>query len=266
MNVKIIDTTLRDGEQQAGIALRKEQKKKIAGMLSELGIAQIEAGTPAMLGEELESVKAIAAMGLSSKISAWNRMNTEDVKASVECGVDVIHISAPVSEIQIALKLNKDPEWVLEKLEETVRFAVNQKFAVHVGMEDASRADIFFMEKVCAVALQAGASMVRYADTVGVLRPSTIKKDIAILKSRVPVKLGIHTHNDLGLALSNTLSAAQAGVSYVDTTIGGIGERAGNCNFRHFIEQSERYNIKTDIIKDVKKIKEYEQLILHELF
>ncbi len=219
-----------------------------------------------MRGEELESIKAIAAIGLQSKISAWNRMNLEDIKASVECGVDVIHISAPVSQIQIVSKLLKEPSWVLEKLEEAILFAKNQGFTVHVGMEDASRAELDFMEKVCRVAYDAGAVMVRYADTVGIASPLKIRSDIETLTSRVPVKLGIHAHNDLGLALSNTLNAAASGVSFVDTTIGGIGERAGNCNFLDFVKQSERYQFTTNITEDVKKIKKYEKKILQYVF
>ena len=263
MKTKIIDSTLRDGEQKVGIAFSSGQKIEIAQTLSELGVDQIEAGTPAMQGEEKKSVRKIAGLGLKAKISAWNRMNIGDFMESMECGVDIIHFSVPVSDIQIEYKLKKDRNWVIDKLLESITFIKENGFTAHVGMEDASRSDIDFLELVCQKSFEAGASMVRYADTVGLASPKKIRESISFLAGKIPINIGFHGHNDLGMALANSLEAASSGAAYVDCTIGGIGERAGNCNFFDFIEQSERYNIKTNIKEECDEIKKAEQKILY---
>lgn len=141
MGIKIIDTTLRDGEQKAGIALSVEEKVEIAKIISEMGVYQIEAGIPAMGGDEKSSVTKIAALGLKSKIAAWNRMSTKDIDISMECGVDIIHISSPVSDLQIKYKLEKDRNWVVENLKKTITYALEKDCEVTVGLEDSSRAD-----------------------------------------------------------------------------------------------------------------------------
>jgi homocitrate synthase NifV len=236
MDVKIIDTTLRDGEQKAGLALTVAEKVSLAKLLDSLGIYQIEAGVPAMGGEEKLSIEKIAALNLQSRIAAWNRMNIKDISHSIDRGVDVIHISVPSSDRHINEKLQKDKNWVINELKKCIVFAKEKGFIVNVGMEDASRAQMDFLEVICETARTEGAEMARYADTVGILDPAKLFSHIAHLRQKVNIALGIHTHNDFGMAIANALSAVRAGAGFVDCTIGGIGERSGNCNFSSFIK------------------------------
>ena len=145
MDVKIVDTTLRDGEQRAGVALGIEDKVNIAKLLDKMGIYQIEAGIPAMGGSEKVSIKKIVELNLKCKIATWNRITIEDIKNSLDCGAQIIHISAPVSDIQIKTKLNKDRNWVMDNLMRCINFAKENNAYVSVGLEDASRANFTFL-------------------------------------------------------------------------------------------------------------------------
>ena len=241
MQIKIVDTTLRDGEQKAGIALGIEDKVAIARLLDSLGIDQIEAGTPAMGGSEKKSIEKIASLGLKSKISAWNRMNIEDIQHSLDCGVEIIHISVPTSDIQISTKLNKDRKWVLDSLKRSINYAAEKSAVVTVGMEDASRANFRFILEVTETAMKEGVQRVRYADTVGILHRQRAYDEIQKLRDMTNADIEIHAHNDIGMAVANSLWAAKAGANYVNCTIGGAGERAGNCDYVKFIEAARYY-------------------------
>lgn len=236
MDIRIIDTTLRDGEQKAGVALGIRDKVEIARRIAAAGVFQIEAGTPAMGGDEKESIEKIAGLNLKCRVSAWNRMNIKDIKDSIDCGVDVVHISVPASDLHIKGKLNKDRTWVINQMKRCIAFAKEKDFIVNVGLEDASRGDVAFLARLCRLAMEEGAQMVRYADTVGILHPSKTFFDLTYLREQVGgIELGIHAHNDFGMALANSIAAVRAGARYVDCTFGGIGERAGNCNYIQFM-------------------------------
>ncbi|MCX8131547.1 MAG: homocitrate synthase [Clostridia bacterium] len=239
MDVHIVDTTLRDGEQKAGIALGVNQKVHIARILDSIGIYQIEAGIPAMGEEEKQSIKRMSALSLKSRISTWNRLNIEDIKQSVGCGADIIHISVPSSDIQIRAKLGKDREWILENLKRCIAYAQKKSHEVTIGLEDASRADMEFLLQIMTAVLREGVNRVRYADTVGILYRKRIYDDIKIIKKKMKIDIEIHTHNDMGMAVSNSLSAVKGGASFVDCTIGGIGERAGNCDYLQFVKAAK---------------------------
>lgn len=239
--IYIVDTTLRDGEQKAGIALDVNKKIEIAKKLDSLGIYQIEAGIPAMKSNEKKSIKKIVELGLKSRISAWNRMNIKDIKHSIECNVEIIHISVPSSDLQIRAKLNKDRLWVLNHLKKCVCYAKEKGFEVTVGLEDASRADFVFMLQIMETAWVEGASRIRYADTVGILYRERIFQEVSLMQKKIPIDMEIHAHNDLGMAVANSLYAAKAGAEYVNCTIGGLGERAGNCNYMKFIMAAQKY-------------------------
>ncbi|WP_051276421.1 homocitrate synthase [Desulfovirgula thermocuniculi] len=228
MPVYIVDTTLRDGEQAPGVAFTPEEKVAIAQMLDALGVAQIEAGTPAMGEIEQKAIKSIVQLGLKSRISTWNRMVLDDLRASLACGVSLVHISAPVSPIQIRYKLGRSYRWVLSCLRDACLFALDHGLAVTVGAEDASRAEAGFLLEVAHLAREVGALRFRYCDTVGVLDPFTTVERLTWLKEHVAIELEFHAHNDFGLATANTVAAVRAGVGWVDATVGGLGERAGN--------------------------------------
>lgn len=233
--LKIVDTTLRDGEQAPGVAFRPEEKLYIARMLDLMGVDVIEAGTPAMGEDEQKAIASIKSLGLKALINTWNRMLVCDVNASLACGVKDIHLSAPVSDIHINYKLLKSRKWVLDCTRRTIEYAVNCGCNVTVGAEDASRADPAFLEEFALVCRESGARRLRYADTVGVMEPFGVYERLSRLIFASGMEIEYHGHNDFGLATANALAAVRAGVVYVNTTVGGMGERAGNTDFRGFI-------------------------------
>jgi homocitrate synthase NifV len=227
----IVDTTMRDGEQTPGLAMSKEQKLRIARILDSAGIYQIEAGIPAVSSIEMDTIRAIMEQRRHSKISVWNRLVLDDVKKSVDCAPDIIHISAPVSYVLIYSKLNKNKAWISKKLEACVDFAKSRGFEVTIGYEDASRADITFMASLARQLREMGVDRIRYADTVGVLSPSRTYQAVREIIDYSGIDVELHAHNDLGMAVANTILGAKAGADYLDTTVLGLGERVGNCDF-----------------------------------
>jgi len=239
----IVDTTLRDGEQSCGIAFDVDKKVKIASILDSLGVYQIEAGIPAVGKAEKEAIYKIMQNRQNAKIVAWNRMNTQDIKHSFECCPDIIHICVPVSYVQIYSKLRKNKVWLINMLIECVSFVQANGFEVAIGFEDASRADITFMLSIISTLESMGIKSVRYADTVGVLTPVRAADTVKSLMKNRNIDIEIHVHNDLGMAVANSIEACKAGAKYIDCTMFGLGERAGNCNLFHFLHATERlYN------------------------
>ncbi len=235
----IVDTTLRDGEQSPGIALGAEDKLMIAKLLDQIGVSEIEAGVPVISQSEEEGIRRIVEMKRSAKISVWSRMNVQDVKRSVACRPDILHIGAPVSYVQIYSKLKKNKGWVVRSILECVDIAKSHNTDVTVGLEDASRSDIGFLLYLIKELQHAGVAMARIADTVGVLTPARTKELVGAIKEYSDIKLEMHVHNDLGMAVANSIVGAKAGADYIDCTLFGIGERAGNCNLHDFVSSSE---------------------------
>lgn len=232
----IVDTTMRDGEQSPGIAMTKEQKLLIARLLDDAGIYQIEAGIPAVGPYEIDTLQEIIARRRRSKISVWNRLVLEDIKKSAACKPDIIHISTPVSYVLIYSKLNKNKNWVSKNLALCVDYAASLGFEVTVGFEDSSRADITFMASLAKQLRELGVRRIRFADTVGILSPSRTYQAVREIIEYAGVEVELHAHNDLGMAVANTLLGAKAGADYLDTTVLGLGERAGNCDFVQLVQ------------------------------
>lgn len=226
--IYIVDTTLRDGEQTAGVVFANDEKVVIASMLADLGVDQLEVGIPTMGGDEKEAIKAIVKRNLKSSIMAWNRAVVSDIEESIDCGVDAVAISISVSDIHIKNKLRTSREWVLENMVKSVEFAKKNGLYVSVNGEDASRADKEFLVKFMKTAKEAGADRFRYCDTVGVKGPFQIEEDIEYLHRNTNLDIEMHTHNDFGMATANAIAGIRGGATHVGVTVNGLGERAGN--------------------------------------
>jgi len=229
------DTTLRDGEQTAGVAFTGAEKLAIAHALDAAGVPEMEVGVAVMGGAEGELIRAITQAGLRARTMVWARMSDVDLRAAARCGAHVVHLAVPVSDQQIQHKLGRDRDWVLAMVARCVRAARDAGVTPSVGLEDASRADRDFLARVAEAAQAAGAVRLRYADTLGVLEPFGTFERIAALRAATDLDIEIHAHDDLGLASANTLAAYRAGATHASTTVNGLGERAGNAALEEIV-------------------------------
>ncbi len=236
-NIKIFDTTLRDGEQSPGASMNLSQKLAVAQALIDLGVDVIEAGFPIASPGDFESVREIAAQMKGAEICGLARCNELDItrawEALKESDTPRIHVFLATSAIHREFKLNMTPEQIIAKAKEGVGQAAGLCSNVEFSPEDAARTEIDFLCQVVEAVIDAGANTVNIPDTVGYATPNQIHHVISQLMNRVPnidkAVISIHCHDDLGLAVANSLAAVEAGAGQIECTINGIGERAGNC-------------------------------------
>lgn len=227
--VGMYDTTLRDGEQTTGVSLSPESKVEIAKALDRLGVDRIEASFPRVSAEDAEATKEIVKTGLSAEIWGFARALQEDVDALLECGVRSTVIEAPVSDRKLgAYRLSR--ETVSQRITDALTYAVSNGMRVCFFGVDGTRADLRFLEGVYRGAIDVGASEVAVVDTIGVVNPEAAALLVGRVASWVGPEIPIHWHghNDFGLATAASIAAVRAGASWVQGTVNGMGERAGN--------------------------------------
>ena len=261
-NVTVYDTTLRDGEQMPGVSFSCEQKLEIAKKLDELKIHQIEAGFPIVSKEETKTVKRIANEGLNADILALTRLRREEIDLAAECDVDMALVFIASSDIHIKYKLKYSCEDLLQCVTEVLDHAKNYDMKINFSTEDSTRTNIERLSQFYSIAADNGVDRIGITDTVGCIMPEGLHLLVTKIKQQFDLPLAIHLHNDFGLALANALAGVSAGAEAVATTVGGIGERAGNVSLEQFVV-AMRILYNYDMGIDTTGIKELHELV-HE--
>lgn len=241
--VVIFDTTLRDGEQSPGCSMNLEEKLKMATLLDEMGVDVIEAGFPIASKGDFEAVNEIAKTVKNAVVCGLSRAKAADIEASAEAIKPAkrkrIHTFISTSPLHMKYKLQMPPDTVLDAVSESVSTARNYTDDVEWSAEDGSRTEDDFLCRCVEAAIKAGATTINIPDTVGYAIPEEFAAKIAMLKQRVPnidqAILSVHCHNDLGLAVANSLAGVAAGARQIECTINGIGERAGNAALEEIV-------------------------------
>jgi 2-isopropylmalate synthase len=241
--IRIFDTTLRDGEQSPGCSMNLQEKIKMARQLESLGVDIIEAGFPIASDGDFQAVRAISEICETATVAALCRTTELDIARAAEALKKArksrIHTFVATSDIHLEYKLQKTRRQVLEMTRNAVRLARNHADEVEFSAEDATRSDVDFICEVFATAVEEGATVLNVPDTVGYTLPNEYSNLIRTVKERVVgdknVTISVHCHNDLGLAVANSLAAVEAGARQVECTINGIGERAGNASLEEFV-------------------------------
>jgi isopropylmalate/homocitrate/citramalate synthase len=226
--ITIYDSTLRDGEQMPGVTFTTDQKLAIAHALDSMGVPQIEAGFPAVSDGERESVRRIAGERLDAEVLCLARTLDSDIDAALACDVDMVLLFIATSELHLRYKLKMSREQVMDNAIRAVDYAKDHGLRVSLSSEDSTRSDVDFLLDMFHAAEEAGAERVGMTDTLGCAGPEAICYLVRRMRESVKVPVSAHLHNDFGLGVANAVAALSAGAEAITTTVGGLGERAGN--------------------------------------
>jgi methanogen homocitrate synthase len=232
--VTVYDTTLRDGEQMAGVSFSPSQKVRIARMLDQAGVPQIEAGFPAVSAGELRAVRACARAGLDAEVLCLARLRNEDIDAAQTAEADAVLLFIATSPLHLRYKLRMSPAQVLEAIPAALDHARSLGLKASFTPEDSTRTPLPFLKKAILAAVKAGAWRVGLADTLGCINPQGIRFLVRKLRPLTRTPFTLHLHNDFGLALANALAGVEEGADAVATTVAGFGERSGNVPLEQF--------------------------------
>ncbi|MDR3708274.1 MAG: hypothetical protein P4L33_08230 [Capsulimonadaceae bacterium] len=224
---RLVDCTLREGQQAAGVYFNSEQRRLLLRLLGSVGVDEIEIGYSARDAEIAGQIAEARDLAPSARIAVWCRALAGDIEIALAGRPDVVSVSAPVSDLHIEHRLRKSRSWVLERVGQLGRILSTRNVYASLGLEDATRAQPEFVVEVAQAAEAAGFARVRIADTVGIGTPASIALLVEMLKARVSVDIGIHAHNDFGMGAANALTALHAGAKWADVSVLGVGERAG---------------------------------------
>jgi len=269
--IQIFDTTLRDGEQSPGIALQPDEKATIAEQLERLGVDVVEAGFPGASPGDFEGVRAVSEVISRPTVAALARTVREDLDAATEALAGAhrsrIHVFIATSPIHMERKLGLEPAEVIAQARFAVGYAAERADEVEFSCEDATRSDPDFVARVCRVAIEAGATVVNLPDTVGYELPNQYAAFLQNVRRRCPelrrVTLSAHCHDDLGMAVANSLAAIHAGADQVECTVNGLGERAGNASLEEIVValrvRADHFQVETGV--DTEQIAESSRLV-----
>jgi 2-isopropylmalate synthase len=260
-SVRIFDTTLRDGEQSPGFSMNREEKLRLAAQLEELGVDVIEAGFPIASAGDLDAVREVARQTQRARVAGLARAAQADIDAVLRALEPAryprVHVFLATSDLHLEHKLRITREQALDRVGRMVRYACERCSEVEFSAEDASRSDPTFLGDVAVAAADAGAAVINLPDTVGYTTPEEYGAMFRHIRQRLgsrEVVLSAHCHNDLGLAVANSLAAVSAGARQVECTINGIGERAGNASLEEIVValavRGDRYGVGTGISLD----------------
>jgi isopropylmalate/citramalate/homocitrate synthase-like protein len=259
-HVRFLDTTLRDGEQTPGIALTPTKKLQIARKLDQLGVDVIEAGFAAVSDGELQAVKLIASEDMEAEICSAARGVKGDIDAAIDAGVDSVNIIIPTSDLHIKRKLGKGREDVLDMMAEAVDHVKTHGLVAELSTEDGSRTEPSFLKQVIGTGLEHGLDRATLCDTVGILTPERACALFRDLRTEFPdAVIGVHCHDDFGLAVANSLAALRSGADQVHATVNGIGERAGNASLEEVavalrVMYGVEIGVRTEMLHDASQL------------
>jgi homocitrate synthase NifV len=233
--INIIDTTLRNGEQTAGVVFSKHEKIRIAKMLDEIGIPEIEIGTPVLGNVEKDMIKDILKSGLKAKLYAYCNADIAEIEIAADLGVENIIINISTSDIHIKERYKQNRTWVVNTLREAMRISRQRDLKFIVSAEDATRTDLEFLLKLINLSKKKGAERFRICDTVSKLDPFRTFMNINTINAAIDFPLEVYNHNDFGMATANAMAAIRGGAASLVVSVGGLGDGTGNAAMEEIV-------------------------------